>query len=241
MNKLFIPIAIIIVGIVIAGVIVYTNSSQPSEEGGFLSLQEATDKMMNFINNSILQGQGTASLVDSVEKNGLYSITFDFQGEQVEWNMSKDGAIIFPQMIDVAEYEELTNQEEESTTIGGFTVSSDETCYEDGKPIVYFFGSESCPHCSWEHPVLEEVMNKFGDLVSFHSNIDSDADMDIFSQYSTGGVPTVVIGCNYYRVGSGQSAGEDQEKAYLTALTCKITNNQPGDVCSEVQDLINQI
>jgi len=241
MNKLFIPIAIIIVGIIIAGAIVYNNSSQSSEEVSFLSLQEASDKMMNFINNNILQGQGTASLVDSAEKNGLYSITFEFQGEQVEWSMTKDGSIIFPQMIDVAEYEKVMQQEEETSTIGGFTVSGDETCYEDGKPIVYFFGSETCPHCTWEHPIVEEVMNKFGSLVSFHSNVDTDIDMDIFSKYSTGGVPTVIIGCNYYRVGSGQGAGEEKEKANLTALTCKITNNQPEEVCSQVQELINQI
>jgi thiol-disulfide isomerase/thioredoxin len=242
MKKLFIPIAIIIVGLIIAGVIVYTNASKPSEEGSYLSLQEATDKMINFINNSILQGQGTASLVDSVEKNGLYSVKFEFQGEEVEWTMTKDGAIIFPQMIDIAEFESTAKQEEEGATIGSFTTSVNDVCYEEnGTPIVYFFGSQSCPHCLWEHPIVEGVMAKFGSLVSFHNNMDTDADMDIFSQYSTGGIPTLVIGCKYYRVGSGESAGEELDAKNITALTCKITNNQPAEVCSQVQDLIDQI
>jgi len=49
------------------------------------------------------------------------------------------------------------------------------------------------------------------------------------------------MGCKYYRVGSGESSGIDEEAKALTAITCKLTNGQPGNVCSAVQDLIDQI
>jgi thiol-disulfide isomerase/thioredoxin len=131
-----------------------------------------------------------------------------------------------------------------SSTIGNFSVLNEKICEEDGKPIIYFFGSKSCPHCSWEHPIFEEVMTQFGDLVSSHNNMDTNQDMDIFQKYSqinNGGIPFLVLGCQYARVGSGELSGEKTEKENLTALVCKLTNNQPEKVCASVQDLIDQI
>jgi len=71
--------------------------------------------------------------------------------------------------------------------------------------------------------------------------MDSDEDMDVFSKYSTGGIPTLVFGCKYYRVGAGTQSGEEQETKDLTALICKLTGSQPADVCEQVQDLIQEI
>jgi thiol-disulfide isomerase/thioredoxin len=120
-------------------------------------------------------------------------------------------------------------------------VSQDEICKEGDKPIVYFFGSSTCPHCIWEKPVVEDVVSKFKDNIVSHINIDSNNDADIFQKYDPEGyVPTLVLGCKYYRVGSGEQAGTEQESKDLTALICKITGNQPSEVCSPVQDLIDQ-
>ncbi len=57
--------------------------------------------------------------------------------------------------------------------------------------------------------------------------------MEVFQKYSTGGIPTLVLGCQYYRVGSGETAGEEQEIKDLTGLICKLTNNQPAEICQE--------
>ncbi|MCS7106333.1 MAG: thioredoxin family protein, partial [Candidatus Aenigmarchaeota archaeon] len=124
---------------------------------------------------------------------------------------------------------------------GDFLVSKDEVCKENGKPIVYFFGISRCPHCIWEHPIINNVTSKFEGYISYHENVDTDKDIDVFQKYSTGGVPTIVLGCKYYRVGSGRRIGEEQEAKVLTALICKLTGNKPNEVCSNVQDLINQV
>jgi len=241
-NKLLIVIGLVLAGILVAGMVVYNNTASKCEAnlpGGSLSAQDAAQKMLDFVNNNLLQGQATASLIESTDDSGLYRVTFDVEGQEVNWHVSKNGQLIFPQVIDLEQAEEPA--QEQGKTIGNFSVSSEQTCLEDGKPVVYFFGSETCPHCKWEHPIIKEVMEKFDGLVSFHENMDTGEDMDVFNKYSTGGIPTLVMGCNYYRVGSGESAGAEEEARVLTALTCKLTNGQPGDVCGQVQDLIDQV
>ena len=235
-NKLFVPGAVIIFGILIAGAIIYTNNFKSpaleSNEGEILSVEQAGQKMIDFINNNILQGQATASLIEAVEESGIYKVKFSVQEEELEWRITKNGNFIFPQVIDLKEFESLPEPAEETgKTSGNFSISSDEVCLEDGKPIVYFFGSTNCPHCQWEHPIVGEVTAKFEGYISFHNNMDSETDMDIFQKYSTGGIPTLVLGCKYYRVGSGENAGAEQEKTDLTGLICQLTNNQPAEAC----------
>jgi len=237
-NKLLIPIAIIIAGALVAGVVIYTNYSESSN--GYLSLEQASEKLMSFVNEKALQGGMTASLVDSLEENGIYKVKFDVEGEEIEWMITKDGQLIFPQSINLLEVDEKLA--EAGTTIGNFNVTSDEIIMENGKPVVYFFGSETCPHCKWEHPIMEKVAEQFKDYISFHNNMDSDVDGEVFSKYSDGGyIPATIIGGRYFRVGSGESLGEEENTKILQALVCKITNNQPAEVCSQVQELIDQI
>ena len=241
-NKLFIPIAIIIAGVLIAGVVVFTNYSKQPEEGG-ISLEEASEKVMTFINETVLQGQAEASLVEIIEENGLYKVKFSVEGEEVDWRITKDGQLIFPQTINLSDFDK-ENKEADSAvaTIGNFFVTNDEVIIENGKPVVYFFGSETCPHCQWEHPIMEQVASKFEGYISFHNNMDSDADGDVFSKYSKEGyIPATIIGGKYYRVGSGEDLGEEENIRTLTALICKLTDNQPAEVCSQVQELINSI
>jgi thiol-disulfide isomerase/thioredoxin len=231
-NKLFIPLAIIIIGFLVAATIAYTNFLKPSDQVEVLSLEEAGEKVISFINDNVLQGQATASLIETLEKDGLYEVKFEVEGEQVDWYITKNGNFIFPQAIDLKDFESAPEPAEEvEKTIGNFSVSNDEICLEDGKPIIYFFGSESCPHCVWEHPIVEEVASSFEDYISFHNNMDTDADMDVFSKYSTGAIPTIILGCKYYRTGSGENVGAEQEALDLTQLICDLTNNQPSEVC----------
>jgi len=130
------------------------------------------------------------------------------------------------------------------TTIGNFMVTKEEICQEDGRPIIYFFGSSSCPHCIWSKPIMARVNQKFGKIIAYHENIDSQADQEVierFKDINPGYVPFFVFGCKYVRVGSGETSGEASEEKNLTALICKLTNNQPEKVCSGVKDLIEQI
>lgn len=243
MKKNIIPIAIIVAGLLIAGALVYVNyqkcPGKTSIEGQILSSQEAAEKVIDFINQNVLRGKATASLTETIEENGLYKIKFVIEGQEIESYVTLDGKLLFPEAIDLSEIQE--GPAEEGFTIGDFTVSDEEVCKENGKPIVYFFGSEGCPHCAWERPIIEKVAEKFKGYITFHNNTGTEDDMDVFQKYSTGGVPTLVLGCKYYRVGSGERAGEEEENRTLTALICKLTENEPKDICDEVKDLVEQI
>ncbi|MCK4782071.1 thioredoxin family protein [Candidatus Parcubacteria bacterium] len=247
-NKNLIPLVVIVVALAI-GAVAYSNPSLFTKKQGsqqdnqqdnqnVLSTQEAGEQIIKYINENLLQGQATASLLETpIEENGVYKINFEVEGQKYNFYSTKDAKYLFPQIIDLAKEAEQKALE----TIGNFSASKDDVCQENGKPIVYFFGSQGCPHCIWEHPLIESVALKFKENIVFHNNMDSQEDMDIFSKYSTGGVPALVIGCKYHRTGSGQNLGEEQESKVLTALICKLTGNQPSDICNEVQELINQI
>lgn len=242
--KNILPIAIIIAGVLIAGTVYYVNNSNSEESGGvvgeIISSEDAAEKAINFINQNLLSGGITASLIEVSEEIGLYKIKFDIEGREIESYLSRDGKLLFPDAINLTEETEEPT-EPTGTTIGNFSVNNEEVCKENGNPIIYFFGSQGCGYCKWEHPVMEAVAEKFEGYISFHNNMDSDADKDVFSKYSTGGIPTLVFGCKYSRVGAGSQDGEELEAKNLTALICKLTNGQPSSICSEVQDLINQI
>ena len=238
--KNYLPIVIIVAGVIAIGVIIYVNvdfgdTSNPQT----VTAQEAAENAIDFINDNILQGQATASLIETLEESGLYKMRFSIEGQEIEAYITTDGKLLFPEAIDLSEVGGEAAAAE--LTIGNFSVSTDEICRENEKPIVYFFGSDGCPFCSWEHPIIQEVAGKFGNYISFHDNMNGQDDMDIFQRYSTGGVPTLVLGCKYYRVGAGQTGEEEAETEYLTAIICKLTDNQPGGVCAEVKDLVDQI
>ena len=213
-----------------------------------VSPQEAGEKAIAYINEVFLTGQEGIELIPPViEESGLYQINTKFQGQEFKFYVSKDGHYLFlnpPLNLDQKEPVSVPSSEEEKeekTTIGSFVVHENEVCKEGDKPIVYFFGSEGCPHCRWEHPIIDEVAQDFKDYISYRSYMDSQEERDVFEQYSTGGIPTIVIGCKYSRVGSGEHIGEEQERKVLAALICDLLKEPRPSICEEVKELINQI
>jgi thiol-disulfide isomerase/thioredoxin len=217
-----------------------------SSSGGknLLSKEEAGQAALSFINDVILKGGSKASLIDVVEGSNVYTFKINVDGQEVSSYITKDGKLIFPQGINIDEEREKAKAQVQSasTTIGDFQIAQASVCAENSKPIIYFFGSKSCPHCQWEHPIVEKTIKAFGNLVVFHDNVDSDKDNDIFSRYNPeGGIPTLVLGCKYFRVGSGEHLGEAEEARVLTALICNLTGGQPGNACAGVKDLTDKI
>ncbi|RJS77508.1 hypothetical protein CW713_10210 [Methanophagales archaeon] len=224
--------------------------------------QNAVAFFTDYFNYFVAPGVGVdVELINTteVESANLYKIALNASARGTSQvavaYMTKDGEMIFPQGIEIEDFKETVEQQkkeaekraqaqQQNVTIGNFFVSDDgEICIENGKPIVYFFGSNACGHCKWEHPVIVNVTSNFEGYISFHDNMNSNKDSEIFSKYSTGGVPALVIGCKYYRVGSGAVMGKEQEAKVLTALICELTDNKPADVCSnpEIEALLAQL
>lgn len=233
-------IIIVLIAIILATAVAYLYQSQ-SKKKETSSFQSTAEKAISYINQNLLRGAGTASLVGVTEANGVLKIKIKIAEKEYDSYVTKDGKILFPDGYEVDKAAEQEEVKQESESIGNFLVSTDEVCKENGKPLIYFFGSKSCPHCQWEHPLVEKVLKNFEGEVSFHNNMDSQADSEVFSKYSDGSIPTLVFGCKYYRVGSGEAGGEEKETKDLTAMFCKLTDNKPSEICSSVQDLVNQI
>lgn len=210
-----------------------------------LTAEQVEERMIAYIKEGILgeDGPEISLATTTTFESGVYKLNLKIENSEFASYATKDGKLLFPEayILEEESIEPDAKVEEKNVIQGNFLVSEDEICLENGKPIIYFFGSEGCSYCNWEHPIIEEVAGKFLDYISFHNNMDSDEDMDVFSKYSTGGIPTLVFGCKYYRVGAGTQSGEEQEAKDLTALICKLTGSQPADVCEQVQDLIQGI
>lgn len=208
----------------------------------FGSSKKAADKAVNYINKYLLS-EGLTATLSSIDKEtigNLRKITLDVSGTKFASYISIDGKYLFAQEPYDMDKDPTATSTSSTGTVentgteldGGFSEAKDtEVCMENGKPIIYFFGSSTCPHCKWEEPILKSVIDQFGDAISYHENIDSETDLDVFSKYSTGSVPTLVIGCKYYRIGSGEAAGEESEKASLKSIICKATGNLPASIC----------
>lgn len=230
-------VLILFIACVGLGVMVYQNqmmnsngTPNSSQNNNAIGAQAAAQKAMKYINQYLIaDGSGLFSNV-SEEKISFYKFSFNYGGNEWDSFVSDDGKYVIPS--NSYEIPDLVDSEIKDVEGNFKEVVNAEICKENEKPVVYFFGSTTCPHCEWEKPLLKEVTSKFGDLISYHENIDSQNDIDIFSKYSTGGVPTIVIGCKYYRVGSGESIGEEGEKQILTKLICNLTGNQPQSICN---------
>ncbi len=134
-------------------------------------------------------------------------------------------------------------RKEKGKTIGDFIYTGEELCASDGKPVVYFFGTSWCPHCRWEKPIIKQVAGEFSNSIVFRFyELDLQSapkeDMTVFQKFSpNGAVPTLVLGCRYYRVGSGEKFGEEAEMEALRALLCKITQGG-ADICNRYAGIV---
>lgn len=109
-----------------------------------------------------------------------------------------------------------------------FSETSDQVCYEGGKPIVRLYSTTWCPHCKWIAKTFDSVAKEYADegkIIAHHWEVDTnddtlteeiedsmpDAEMLAYREYGNGGVPMFVFGCRYVRIGNGYEAQGDLE------------------------------
>jgi len=100
MNKILIPISIIIAGLLIAGAFIYINQAKiktPILEEG-LSSQQIAEKAINYINKNkdTLTGGDTASLLNVTEEGSVYKIHLKVGENEYDSYVTKDGKYLFP-------------------------------------------------------------------------------------------------------------------------------------------------
>ena len=186
--------------------------------------EKVANNTIDYINSYLLPDGGKAKLDKAEDETMIIQkIVVNVSGQQFNSYVSLDGKYLFAQdPINITTPSSsgynLKKTIKPSMEVGGFTEIKDgDVCRENGKLIVYFFGSSTDPHSKWEEPILLSVVTNKWLLVpvSYHENIDSMIDRDVFEKYSSGTVPLIVVGCKYYRVGSGEPFGEIAEREVL--------------------------
>lgn len=142
------PIAVLSVAVIAAGVLIYVKSGKSG-----LSAQEAGEKVVNYINQVIYQGQGDASLIEATEDGQVFKIRLTVQGQEYTSYITKDGKYLFPQA-----YELKASNESNNNQGNGEVTKSD-------KPDVKLFVMSYCPFGLQAQKMLLPVQNLLKDKV----------------------------------------------------------------------------
>jgi glutaredoxin len=117
-----------------------------------LPAQQAAEKAIGFINNDLLGGQSTATLVNVTEKSGLYLVTFKVDTQTYSTYVSKDGKFLFPQSLDMTEVSTPAATTEPVTA---------------AVPTVQFFVMSFCPYGQQAEAGLKPVADLLGAKATF--------------------------------------------------------------------------
>lgn len=121
---------------------------------------------------------------------------------------------------------------------GAFTNSERDLCKtEDGRLIVHYFGMRGCQHCEFLKEPFRTASGIFANksLIEVHdwgelneSTKLTPEDAAIFDNFSNGhSVPTIVIGCRYYRIGAPFEHCRIGAKLEIKSITSAICNALP--------------
>ena len=98
LTKILIPVAIIIVGLLIAGAFIYINVWKPKETAAEKTslAQQIAEKAIKYINdNPNLTGGSAASLVSVLEDGSVYKIRLKIGEQEYDSYATKDGKYLF--------------------------------------------------------------------------------------------------------------------------------------------------
>lgn len=161
-TKILIPIILILVALAAGeGLYYFTKHRVP----GAISLEEGSDKAMNYINGTILAGQSEATFLGSEEESGVYAIRIEVQGEEYTAYVSKDGKLLFLQGIEMPDEVQVQKT--------GVT--------KQDKTKAQLFVMSYCPYGNQAEELMMDVVNLLDDKA------DIELHYVIYSNYGGGG------------------------------------------------------
>lgn len=114
MQKLLLPISIVVAGVIIAGAFVYINQGKVQEPVSeeTPSFQEIAEKAIDYINKNkdTLTGGVTASLISVTEEGDVLKIHLMVGEKEYDSYVTKDGKLLFPNSYNLEEVEETEGE-----------------------------------------------------------------------------------------------------------------------------------
>jgi len=142
------------------------------KKAGAISADEAATNAIDFINSRLeLAGANvTATLNSVVEKNGLYAVALEIEGQQMETFVTKDGQLLFPQAIPMVEeiaVDTATAAADASNTTAGTTATQTAAYPTSEVPNFKMFVMAFCPYGQQAEAAVQPVAELFGDKIAF--------------------------------------------------------------------------
>jgi len=174
----------VILGILLI-VSLYFNFSGKSglSVGNTISIDEAADEAVNYINNYLLQPGITATLQSKSDAGNLYNVKMDIGGREYDSYVTKDGKLLFPNSVDLSVKPEVLPTEPTEPTIVDASADDDAVKGDENAPVTIIeFSEYECPFCVrfYEQtlPSIDEEYIKTGKVklifrdypLSFHKN-----------------------------------------------------------------------
>lgn len=97
---LLIIIGIIVFVLLIAGATAFLLKEKKVKEE-IASSQKIKEKAINYINQNILVGKAVASITNISKEHDLYKIKLKIENKEFDSYISKDGGLLFPNVIDL--------------------------------------------------------------------------------------------------------------------------------------------
>ena len=136
---------------------------------GALSKNKASQKVMDFVNNVALQGQTTASLLETTEESGVYKMRLKIQDQEYEFYATKDAKFLFSQAM------AITDQSSDQSNDQAQEFPKSDT------PEVRLFVMSFCPYGNQAEELMIPVANLLKDKAKIELRY------VIYSNYQGGG------------------------------------------------------
>lgn len=168
-----------------------TTSSQV-KPGKTLSVEEASAKAEEFINNFLMQGGSAAKVKEVVTEYGMYKLSIDITSDVVESYLTKDGRLFFPQALNIDEISAESQGASATENTQPVTMVSN----KNSKPVVELFVMSHCPFGTQMEKGILPVADLLGNKIDFEIK---------FNDYAMHGEKELIEQLNQYCIQSEQA------------------------------------
>ncbi len=127
---------------------------------------EAKNLAETFINENLLSGGITASVLDAVPESGFWKLTIELSdGREVNSLISQDGKIFVPEAIYIEEIEAAAVQEASAAEEAQANLLA--TLEKTERPIIELFVMSHCPYGTQAEKAILPALDVLGDSVDF--------------------------------------------------------------------------
>ncbi len=135
--------------------------------------QEIEQKTLDFIREYLLIEPNTqVEFIETNFENNLYEMFFDIEGEIIEVFVSEDGRYMYLGPIDMDMDMDAMMPEQpatEPTEYVEYDIGEEIKYNENGQLIIHYFYAETCPYCTMQREVLDDLEEDYGNEIEIIS------------------------------------------------------------------------